>query len=297
MIPHFHIYFTLKGKFSKNTKYFSPLYLTAFCLSFFLNIEAQTVIKGKIVYADNSPAAFVSLSLKHKSIGKLADKLGKFKFYIPENAMNDTLMISSIGHRTLSLSVFQASKMDLFTLEDSIQNMGIVSVSGYRTARVVGSYEESAAYLRSWNTANTGGEIGREFTMPEKPYILEKVRFKISNRCDSCLIRLHIRKMQYSNPGEELLKDSISIIVINQSLDEKSPEFDLAPYNIELKNKFIFVGMEVLHCNSVENPSNCSLCFVGTEHGSYLYKTGIKNDWDSFNDYNIYMKLFYSTVE
>jgi len=75
-------------------------------------------------------------------------------------------------------------------------------------------------------------------------------------------------------------------------LDDNSSEFDLQPYNIILKKSTIFVSMEVLNC-SKRSGEVCSLCFIGTERGDYLYKSRLNSTWEESPEYSIYLRIYY----
>ena len=94
-------------------------------------------------------------------------------------------------------------------------------------------------------------------------------------------------------PGYEILFDSISTEVKRLSFDDKFSEFDLEKYNLVFKLGEIFISLEVLNCSHPAG-TECSFCFIGTEHGNYLYSDPKKTDWqESGDDYTIYLRLFY----
>ncbi|MBK7124071.1 MAG: hypothetical protein IPH68_15565 [Chitinophagaceae bacterium] len=58
----------------------------------------------------------------------------------------------------------------------------------------------------------------------------------MANFCDTCLLRLHIRQVTgEGEPGEELLKDSISITINKLMLNGKIPEFDISEYDLTFR--------------------------------------------------------------
>lgn len=243
------------------------------------------------------PAAFASVKLKQGGIGTTADAQGRVKLRIPQRFLRDTLLITGIGLNPFRIPVIKALQESRIWMSDSTTSMSSVMVSAKRVKSILGAFEESAAYMRSWNTLGSGGEIGRIFDMPNKPYQIERVSFKVNTQCDTCLIRLRIRKMNYQLPGAEILEDSLVTWVYRQSHDDPNPYFDLSDKPLEFKEKKIFVGLEVLECRKQAIPGACSLSFVGTEHGSYWYKMQPKAEWEGFHDYGIYMKLYLNYEE
>lgn len=252
---------------------------------------AQTVIKGTVVYYnDAAPAAKVNIELLHDKTAKtLSDNTGKFKLNITNAQKDDSVIISSVGYKSIRMPVKTALTKSVFTLSENVKNMDGVTV--FNSHEVIGSQSESIGYYRSWNSEHTGGEIGRVFYLPYDKYKIDKIRFKAGNTCDTCLLRLHMRYIENGVPGDEIIDDSISLYVYNLSLDSKVSEFDLTPYDFTFKEKNFFVGIEVLNCGN-GTKGKCAFSFAGTEKGEYLYKTRPHNDWETSEDYTIYLKLF-----
>jgi len=266
----------------------AALLLTVPCIAF-----SQVHFKGKIVYKkDAKPAAFASIQLLHQKAGSLSDKSGNFSFHVPRVKNDDTLSISSVGYESLKIPVSQALDKTEFVLNESSGNMETVVVKAFTSHDVMGSKAEASAYFRSWNHKKTGGEIGRIFQIPHREFKIDKIRFKVNNRCDTCHMRLHIRKVVNGIPGEELVRDSITVSVKSLTMDDKVPEFDLSAYDYTFTEDEIFVSLEILNCSN-NSAEACSFCFVGTEMGEYMYKTRAASNWEETkNDYSIYLKLF-----
>jgi hypothetical protein len=170
--------------------------------------------------------------------------------------------------------------------------MEAVIVKSFGKEDIAGAKVETVGYYRSWNTDKTGGEIGRTINVPHKEYQVSKVRFKIYSSCDTTIIRLHIREIKNGHPGQEILKNSVEQTILKANVADKAYEFDLNPYNIILKKQDIYVRFEVLK-GSKKDQSNCSLSFVGSEPGTYIYKSRLFDDWNYINDYAIFMKVFF----
>lgn len=253
-------------------------------------IFSQSTLTGKVIYQkDNAPAAFANIELLHNPASTMTDRAGNFKINIQNPKRTDSILISSVGYETIRMPVSAALTKSVFVLKEIVKNMEPVTV--FSSHQVIGSMAESVGYYRSWNHEKTGGEIGRIFNLPYKEFKIDKIRFKAGNTCDTCLLRVHIRNVVNGKPAEEILTDSISLYVNKLSLDTKIPEFDLTPYDLTFKQKEIFVGIEVLNCSN-GNKGFCSFSFAGTEKGEYFYKSKASTDWQSTDDYTIYLKLF-----
>lgn len=257
---------------------------------------SQTHIKGKVINVkDGKPVAFASVGIgaSRKRSNALSDAAGYFDLALNGQKNNDSLFITSIGFKSLKITLLDALSKTEFPMFEQATELPPVILKSYTTEEAVGSNSEVTGYFRSWNHNKTGGEIGKMFYVNHDEYKLDRVRFKVNNQCDTCQIRLHIREMVNDLPGEEILYDSISTEVKKLSFDDKFSEFDLRPYEVILKNKSIFVSLEILGCSKA-NGTACSICYIGTEHGTFYYKTRKQADWsESGNDYSIYMKLIY----
>lgn len=252
---------------------------------------AQTAIKGKVIYDnDDAPAGSASIELAHDKGPKvISDNTGSFSLRITESQKKDSIIISSVGYKTVRMPVLAALKKSVFTLSQSTQTIEGVTV--FNSHEVAGSTSESVGYYRSWSRKGSGGEIGRIFKLPYKKFKIDKIRFKASNTCDTCTLRLRIRSVENGQPAEELFQDSISVLVRNLSLDSKVSEFDLTPYDLTFTKKEFFVSIELLNCGNGKKGS-CAFNFAGTEKGEYMYKSSAGGDWQSTDDYTIYLKLF-----
>ncbi len=265
-------------------------------LAIFLTIPgvgfSQVHFKGKVIYeADEQPAAYATIELMYQKEGSLSDMAGNFSFYVSTVNNNDTLRISSVGYESLKIPVSLALKRSEFKLIEKTESLETVTVKAFSSNEVLGSKTESVGYYRSWNHKSTGGEIGRMLKVPYKEYKIDKIRFKVSNLCDTCLLRLHMRNVADGQPAEEILKDSVTVTISKLNLDDKAPEFDISAYDFTFTQSEIFVSIEVLNCKT-KNAEFCSFSFAGTEKGEYLYKSRSREEWERTNDYTIHLKLF-----
>jgi hypothetical protein len=253
---------------------------------------SQVTIKGKVTEENETPIPYASVKLMHHTSGIVTDTAGYFKLSISASKQNDTIVISSIGYESLYIPVRSALKNSGFILKSSNQKMDAVVIKSFGKEDIAGAQSEIVGYFRSWNTGRTGGEIGRSINVPHKEYQISKIRFKIYSSCDTCVIRLHIREFINRLPGTDLLKDTIEKTIIKADVADKAYEFDLSQYNIILSKENIFVSFEV-RGGSNANYSNCSLAFVGSEPGIYIYRTRFYDDWTYTDDYAIFMKVFF----
>jgi hypothetical protein len=256
-------------------------------------LYAQQAIRGKVINIRNGkPLSNATLSISRKIFG-LSDALGYFLVPVDRIKNTDTFSVSSAGFTTLKIPLAQAIKQSEFYVREDLKELENVEVKSYTTESSEGSVSTVTGYFRSWYTRGTGGEIGRILYVNSDDYKLERVRFKINNQCDTCIIRLHIRELRNGLPDRDLLRDSISLPVTKLTFDDKFSEFDLRNNNVIIKkNRYVFVSLETLNCTNKNNAA-CSLCFIGTEPGDYLYRQKEFADWEESGSHSIYLRLFY----
>ena len=150
--------------------------------------------------------------------------------------------------------------------------------------------ERKCSRLSSFRTKRNGGEIGKIIEINSTKYKLEKIKLKLNNQCDTCLIRVHVRDLKNGLPDSDLL-DSTSMFVNRLNFDDKPITFDFTDQNIILKQKYVFVSFEVLGCNN--GPLPCSLSFIGTEPGNFLYRDKSYYEWAEDPDNSIYIRMYY----
>lgn len=273
----------------KKTKYFLGAFIFGTVTFTALSSFAQTLIKGRVVYQkDQEPAAYATIGLNSKKDSVMADKNGNFRLSIHNLKNSDTIIISSVGFETLRMPVSKALLTSEYKLKEIVRNLESVTVfSRYHT---VGDISDRTGYYRSWNTENTGGEIGKIFKLPFDAFKIEKVRFKAGNTCDTCILKLHIREVVNEIPGDDLLEKEVTTMVSRLSLDDKISEFDLTPYKITFYEEEIFVSIEVLRCSN-RNKEFCSFSFAGTDKGENIFKPGRNSKWQSSNDDSIFLRL------
>lgn len=266
--------------------------LIAFSILLIPNITlSQVTLKGKVIYeGDAAPAAAVNVEVMSQKGGTITNQAGYFIYHIKNIKNDDSLLITSVGYENLKIPLSAALKKSEFILTEKVNTLGSVTV--FSKPQVVGSTSESVGYFRSWDYNHTGGEIGRVIKTPYKQYKIDKVRFKVANFCDTCQLRLHIRKYEDGQPGEEILTDSIGVTVNKIIQEGKVTEFDLTPFDLTFKDNELFVSVEILNCGFGNKKESCSFSFVGTEKGEYKYKSKANSDWQTTDDYTLYLKLF-----
>ena len=267
--------------------------LIFFLIGFFsLPSFSQMVFEGKVIdQSDEGPIMYATVGVKGKNAATVADSKGRFRVFFPRFVkQTDTVVISSIGFNTVEMPVSDAIEISEFRLEPLPKILPPVEVYGFANKGTSLAAFGELSFFRGWYSYKTGGEIGKIISLPHKVYKIDKIFFKVDNKYDTCLVRLHIRNVENSWPGQELLTEEFIIPVFQLSITDQPCVFDLSQYNLVLKEKEVFIGFEVIECSSSSQPHS-SLSFVGTENGDYLFKQYATAYWTKENNFSIYFGL------
>lgn len=272
-------------------------FIFRFCswLFFFVAISgiafSQKRFSGRILSNTEGKAIpFATIGIKGKRAGGITDTSGRFGIIIPDQVKEtDTLIISSIGFEIIKMPLKEAFSQSEFRLTEKVSSLPELVMYSFRKRSSIGSYTIYSIY-RAWYEYKTGGEIGSVFRFPHKKFKIDRILFKTDNKCDTCLVRLHIRKMLNGKPADELLKKNIILPVYASSFEDAAPEFILDDEDVVLSETEIFIGLEVLAC-TCETEKNFSISFGGTESGEFYYKSFAYSPWEKETSYGLYMRI------
>ncbi|MEQ9405140.1 MAG: DUF4943 family protein [Cyclobacteriaceae bacterium] len=67
--------------------------------------QSHIRLAGQVVTSSGSPASFAHVYIKNKNMGGTTDLQGYFKYFIPEDYLNDQMQITLVGYKTYEISV------------------------------------------------------------------------------------------------------------------------------------------------------------------------------------------------
>ncbi|SFD86609.1 CarboxypepD_reg-like domain-containing protein [Chitinophaga sp. CF118] len=93
--------------------------------------EKFVTLSGRVTDAGNhQPVIYANIQLKNGSIGTIANAGGEFIFKIAEKFWKDSLLISCIGYKTITMSLTSGSLQDMdIRMEPSVYLLPVVSVN------------------------------------------------------------------------------------------------------------------------------------------------------------------------
>jgi hypothetical protein len=257
-------------------------------------LSAQDGLYGRVLNSlDHTPIPGVNISFAQSSLTSQTGEDGSFNLSSYHLNQEDTITFSSVGFQSVKIPVKRANDLRMFYLPLANKVLNTVTVTSYLNSGSEGALATDAAFFRNWTSNKNGREIGRLLYIHSDNYKIEKVRIKINNQCDTCVLRMRIRGLKNGLPDYELLHDSVSVVAGQYDFNGKFLDVDLRHLNVIIKkHRQVYVGFETLYCNNKKDKT-CSLCYIGTEEGSYFYRTKNYEDWHISDESNIYMKIFY----
>ncbi|MEX0636475.1 MAG: hypothetical protein WD135_06880 [Ferruginibacter sp.] len=279
---------------SCTSNFFFLIRFVAVFLIFNVTASAQQKQKIKVIDASTQQSiSNVTVKISKKAFYAITNNTGSTTIPTLNISNTDSIEFTCVGFKTLKTSFGNILQNPTVQMQEDTKELENITVKNYQNTSEIGSRDSVSGYFKGWYAKKNSGEIGRIMYVKSEDFKLEKVRFKINNQCDTCVLRLHVRRLKNGLPEDELLKDSISIVSNRLSFDDKYIEFDLNPYNVIIqKNKYIFVSLETLYCNNIDR-SSCSLALIGTEEGNFLYRTRDYREWEEDYSNSLYLKIYF----
>lgn len=97
---------------------------------FYLNVNAQQVVSGKIIDAKNNPVDNASIIIQNTKTGSVSNKNGLFTLSLPKDTDSVTIEISSVGFQIKRLLVGNQANL-IIQLEPEMAALNEVVVVGY----------------------------------------------------------------------------------------------------------------------------------------------------------------------
>jgi CarboxypepD_reg-like domain len=254
----------------------------------------QKVFRGHIMDEETMhPISYASVGVMGKEIGSISDSAGTFKVNLPNQVKeNDTILITSVGYHSLKVAVKEATKKNMFQLKAIEGMLPSVMVYDLRKSGDLGDDTTNYSFYRGWYEYRTGGEIGRVINVLHKKYKLNRIVFQVDNKCDTCWLRLRVRKVTHFQPAEDLLQQSVIIPVTKHTPLDGVIEFDISDLGLLLREKKVYIGFEVIDCKNVDGRP-LSLCFIGADYGEHYFRKFPTVGWTSEDAYGLYLKMFF----
>jgi len=255
---------------------------------------SQKTFMGNITDEEtHQPISFASVGVLGMEIGSISNSSGTFKVNLPQAVKEtDTILFTSVGYHSLKLPVKEATKQTFFSLKAVEGIMPGVTVYDLKKSGKMGDDTTNYSYYRGWYEYRTGGEIGRIVNVLHKKYKLNRITFQVDNKCDTCWLRLRVRKVTHFEPAEDLLQQSVIIPITKHTPNDGVIEFDVSDLGLLLREKKIYIGFEVIDCKNNDN-TPLSFCFIGADYGEHYFRKFPTVKWVTDENYGLYLKMFF----
>ena len=171
---------------------------------------AQKIEATVIDAQSREPIAYASVGVVERTLGTLADTVGRFLLDVPVELDSDSLRISCVGYGELTMSVADARKCKEFALEAVEYPLPEVEVMPIETkAKHYGRKSaKGSMFLVVEGDCGAGKEMGMQFK-PKKRAWIKNVSFAIVEN-DSMLVRMPFRLNLYKKQGDKYANNLVS---------------------------------------------------------------------------------------
>lgn len=218
------------------------------------SIFGQDTVDGIIKNAQtNEPIPYVNIGILNRDKGTVSNENGEFTLEIPNEFINDTIKISSIGYES---RIFIANEFiktlkenKNITLSEKVIELNEVVVSNKKLKeKLLGNKTKSKMMRGGFRNAELGNELGIKIKVKKSPTYITKFHANVtSNTGEKMKFRLNFYSIEKGLPKEKLINQNIIF-----SIDSKEGEFtlDLSNYNLVIEEDF-YLTMEL-----IENEGN-----------------------------------------
>lgn len=260
-------------------------------------LVAQKQFSGTILDAKNKQSLpYVNIGILNKGTGTVTDERGIFSLLLEGKnvAPTDTLQISSIGYKVITLTVdeidFSSTVDDIIYMEPFVEQLNEVVVTNKGFVPVMESVgyrnqgEDNYGYWK--DSIALGGELATKIVVNKQRRKLNMFEFEIvKNSTDSLLIRVNFydKHGRLDLPHSNLNKSKTSILHTLYK-DDMVVKIDVSPYNIYVEDDF-YSSLELVELYNNED-LELVLAATGSMEGSYR-KYASQGKWEEISELNM----------
>lgn len=212
-------------------------------------IIAQIALEGSINNAEtNESIPYVNIGIMNKGKGTVSDDKGNFSLVIPNEFLNDTMRISSIGYDTKLLimsdfiTILKGNQK--ITLMESVIKLQEVLVSDKKIKeKILGNKTKSKMMRGGFRNAELGNELGIKIPIKKKATYIHKFHAHItSNTGEQMKFRLNFYGIENGLPSNKIVTQNIIFQIASK---EGNFTLDLSKYDIVVDHDF-FLTVELI---------------------------------------------------
>ena len=266
----------------------NKIILTILLTTFRLFVFGQIKFSGTII--DNVtrlPIEYANIGLLEKEVGTVCNSLGKFELLVPDDLVNNLVVISHLGYETTTLKISELKsksselKIELKPAAIILQEIAILAsrqVSlGYKPNgnKVTGFFKAAGLGLEGGTLIQNNGQV----SLTQFNLNILKIPF------DSLKFRLNFYSVKKGNPSNKInLKDIIFTI---SKADTGLYSLPLANENIQVTDNFICtIELIELFGQSAEN-AEFLFSAIPNKDGFIYKKTISLGSWVRIKKYSL----------
>lgn len=210
--------------------YLFSLLIIVSCLS----LNAQ-IVKGSVVDSKTGePLPYASVGILNTPYGAVADEEGRFAFESNGQEVSSIVRVSMIGYEAqqYTLKELLHNESTRIRLLETYYEIPEVKVRPKKEHKIGATRHHRSAGWSGWGGTvyKRGYEMGIHLALGEEPVKIKSLHIKYHRQSfDTSFYRLHIRAMQDTIVGKELLTENIILPV---SEEKGWAEINLEKYNI-----------------------------------------------------------------
>jgi len=217
---------------------------------------AQQTISGHLLSSETKqPIPYASIGIAHSTVGTTSNLDGSFFLLIPAGLLKDTLLFTSLGFNSKSLSLKAATTKNLTVYLDK----KIIALKPLIISSVKPVYKTIESGNRSWqggtfepDTVYSGRSVAllvNDEPGSNLPLYVEKARLRIfRNNLPSYKFRVRLMTVNPATgePGSDLLEENI---IVTASKRKGWIDFDLSPAGQQVNGPFFVCFEQITDVN------------------------------------------------
>ena len=246
-----------------------------FLLSF--SVYGQQTAEGILKDSETGkPISYVNIGIVKKNQGTVSNERGEFKFEVPAEMENDTIILSSLGYgkvKLLAIEFLEKLKSNpIYELSPQVTELNEVIVSNKKLKeKIVGNKTKSGKIRGGFRNATLGHEVGIKIRIKNSPTFIKKFHTNVTSNTDvNKKYRMNFYNIKNGIPNEKIVQENIIF-----KIDVASGEFtlNLEEYDISVGEDF-YCTIELIENQKPEDEMFFSAGFLGKKMAYRLTSQG-----------------------
>lgn len=249
-------------------------------LLFTCSIFSQKVVSGTVVDSEtNETIPYVNIGILKQSLGTVSNESGKFEFEVKDDFMKDTIKVSSIGYKTISLvasDFIEKMKVNaVLPLTADVTELSEVTITARELKeKVLGNKARSKSLKLGFSVNELGNELGIKINIKNNPTFLKSFNTHIvTNTNTSLKYRLNIYSIKNGLPDKKIVNENIIFPI---DVEKGDFSLNLEKYRIYVEDD-IYCTIELIETPNEDD----DIGFSGSLFGhAMIVRTTSQAEWE-----------------